>query len=206
MDGSSPSRVAATELQKRQLSLFVRNFIRHPRMVGTLTPSSRWVVARLVDAIDFERARCIVEYGPGLGTITAALLERMHPRARLLVIETNGEFVDFLRSGFDDRRLTVVHGSAEDVAEALARHRLGAADCVISGIPLSTLPRATREQVLARTASILADDGRLLVYQYSNSARRHLRQHFELLSASIEWRNLLPMHLFVCRGDGDRRH
>jgi len=51
--------------------LFVRNFFRHPRMLGSIVPSSRFLIKQLLEPINFGRARVIVEYGPGVGVITA---------------------------------------------------------------------------------------------------------------------------------------
>ena len=51
--------------------LFAKNFLQHPRMLGSLIPSSRFLVERLLRKVDWKRAKTIVEYGPGVGTITA---------------------------------------------------------------------------------------------------------------------------------------
>src|ERR1700743_2227250 len=77
--------------------LFARNFFRHPRMLGSIIPSSRFLIKQLLEPMDWDRARVIVEYGPGVGGITAELLRRMRPDAHLIAIETNPEFVSFLR-------------------------------------------------------------------------------------------------------------
>src|SRR6476661_3144338 len=48
--------------------LFARNFLQHPMMLGSLIPSSRFLISRLLSKVDWSRARTIVEYGPGVGT------------------------------------------------------------------------------------------------------------------------------------------
>jgi phospholipid N-methyltransferase len=58
---------------------------------------------------NWDRARVIVEYGPGVGTITQEILKRMRPNAVLVAIELNSDFVDFLTEKIDDPRLRVVH-------------------------------------------------------------------------------------------------
>lgn len=200
MDGTRSAASPADTPRRHPLALFARNFLRQPLAVGTFTPSSRWVVRRLLAAIDFERAQHLVEYGPGIGTITAGLLERMAPNARLVVIETNGEFAEYLGERFRDPRLTVVHGSAEQVRAATQAAGMRTIDQVVTGIPLSTLPRAVTRRVLDETRALLASDGRLLVYQYSTSALPELRARFAEVGHAVEWRNLLPMHLYDCRG------
>src|SRR2546422_7172960 len=99
--------------------LYALNFFRHPRMLGSIVPSSRFLIKQLLQPIDWARARVIVEYGPGVGGITAEILRRMRPDAMLIAIETNPAFVSFLRSSFADGRLHVVEASAVAVDEIL---------------------------------------------------------------------------------------
>ena len=91
-----PPVVAGPE-RRAQLTLFARNFFKHPRMLGSIIPSSSFLIRRLLEPVDWERARVIVEYGPGVGTITHEILGRLHPDATLVVIETNDDFVDFCK-------------------------------------------------------------------------------------------------------------
>ena len=86
---SKPSRSEET-------LLFAKNFLQHPKMLGSLIPSSRFLIDRLLSRVDWKRARTIVEYGPGVGTITAHILSRMSPDARLVVFEMNEDFVRYL--------------------------------------------------------------------------------------------------------------
>jgi phospholipid N-methyltransferase len=130
---SKPSRSEET-------LLFAKNFLQHPRMLGSLIPSSRFLIDRLLGRVDWKRARTIVEYGPGVGTITAHILSRMLPDARLVVFEMNEDFVRYLARAFPDPRLHVVHGSAETVQKELDRLKLDGADYIIAGIPYTTMP------------------------------------------------------------------
>ena len=66
----------------RDILLFARNFFRHPMMLGSIVPSSRFLIRELLTPVDWTRARVIVEYGPGVGGITAEVLRRMRPEAR----------------------------------------------------------------------------------------------------------------------------
>ena len=101
--------------RRRQMLLFARNFFKHPRMLGSIIPSSRFLIHDLMRQVDWKRAKVLVEYGPGVGNITTEVLRRMRPDARMVVFETNDDFVEFLRAAIPDPRLTVVHGSAADV-------------------------------------------------------------------------------------------
>src|SRR6201996_7863456 len=115
--------------------LFFRNFFRHPRMLGSIIPSSRFLIKQILEPIDWDKARVIVEYGPGVGGITAEILRRMRPDAKLIAIEMNPDFVNFLKKSLVDPRIEVVQGSAADVNEIMKQLGLTKADYIISGIP-----------------------------------------------------------------------
>ena len=179
--------------------LFARNFFRHPRMLGSIVPSSRFLIKQLLQPVDWTQARVIVEYGPGVGSITAEVLRRMRPDASLIAIETNPEFVSFLQSSTKDERLHVVEGSAESVDEILRRYGHERADYIISGIPFSTIPAPVRERILRKTCEVLEPDGSFLVYQFSTRVLQDLRRIFRYVGRKFEPLNVLPAHLFFCR-------
>ncbi len=191
MTEKAPSRFA-------DALLFARNFVRHPRMLGSIIPSSRFLIKQVLEPIDWERARVIVEYGPGVGSITSHILERLRPDAHLVAIETNRDFVEFLDSTLPDPRLQVVQGSAADVNGILERLRLPAASYIISGIPFSTMPDDLRTDIVRQTRAALAPGGAFLVYQFSKRVLADLERTFEVVERGFELLNVLPAHLFVC--------
>jgi phospholipid N-methyltransferase len=194
---------SSDEITKRAPSgdalLFARNFFRHPRMLGSIIPSSRFLIKQLMQPIDWERAQVIVEYGPGVGGITAEILRRMRPDARLIAIETNPEFVSFLRSSLPDPRLHVAEASAESVREILGQLGVSKANYIISGIPLGSMPQALREVILRKTAQALDPTGSFLVYQFTTRALPDLKRIFGYVKRKFEPLNVLPAHLFFCQ-------
>jgi phospholipid N-methyltransferase len=179
--------------------LFAKNFLQHPKMLGSLIPSSRFLVDRLLSKIDWKRARTIVEYGPGVGTITGRILQRMSAHTRLIVFEMNEDFVAYLKRSFPDKRLHVVHGSAERVQRELARLRIGGADYIISGIPFTTMPVALRETIMRESRRALNPGGSVLVYQFTRAVLPYLKSHFDHIDQDFEPLNILPARLFYCR-------
>jgi phospholipid N-methyltransferase len=179
--------------------LFARNFFRHPRMLGSIVPSSRFLIKQLLEPIDWRRARVIVEYGPGVGGITAEVLRRMRADAALIAIEMNPDFVSYLRGSITDQRLHVVEGSAVSVEEILRRFGYLGADYIISGIPFSTIPAPLRERILRKTRDVLKPGGAFLVYQFSTRVLQDLKRIFGYVGRRFEPLNVLPAHLFICQ-------
>ncbi len=182
--------------------IFARNFFKHPKMLGSLIPSSRFLVGQLLRRIDWSTARVIVEYGPGVGTFTKEILRRMRSDATLLVFETNADFVRHLRENFKDSRLHVIEGSATEVDHVIADRNLGEADYVISGIPFSIMPDGDREKVLRKTHDVLREGGAFLVYQFSTQVLGDLRRMFSRVDQDFELLNILPARLFFCVKNG----
>jgi phospholipid N-methyltransferase len=178
---------------------FAHTFFRHPIMIGTIFPSSSYLVKHVVEEIDFHNAELIVEYGPGVGTFTRQLLERMKPNAKLIVIETEAGFVAELRHCFDDPRLHVYHGSAEQVQSALVAAGSTAADYIISGIPFTTLSHAVRRRILLASREALNEQGKFLAYQYTRAILPSLRSVFGAIRCDVELRNVFPAQVFVCQ-------
>jgi phospholipid N-methyltransferase len=181
-----------------ELLLFASNFIRHPHMLGSIIPSSRYLVNQVLAPVDWERASVIVEYGPGVGTFTAEILRRMRPDAHLVVFETNRDFVKFLRESLTDPRLHIEHTSAAEVQAVLQRLGLAQPTYIISGIPLGSMPVPLQAEIVGNTRDALAPGGEFLVYQFTSRVLPVLQRTFRNVRRSVERRNLPPAQLFVC--------
>jgi phospholipid N-methyltransferase len=191
--------------RSEQILLFGRNFLKHPKMLGSLIPSSRFLVNHVLAEVDWDRARVFLEYGPGVGTFTREILRRMRPDAVLIALETNSDFVRFLKGKLLDDRLHVVHGSAADADAVLARLQLGRADYVLSGIPYTTMPPEVRSLILQKTHSVLDPNGAFLVYQFTRTVLPYLQQVFNSVHQDFEPLNVMPARLFYCRHHVEQR-
>jgi len=178
--------------------LFARTFLKNPVMLGSVIPSSRFLIDAVLEPVDWERTRVLVEYGPGVGTITGEILKRMRPETKLIIIEMNVELARFLRAHFNDARLVVVEGSAANVRQVLADHGFEGADYIISGIPLGSMPLPVREHIVRETKQALAPDGAFIVYQFTSRVLPELQRVFDVVKRGREWLNVLPAHLFFC--------
>jgi phospholipid N-methyltransferase len=182
--------------------LFASNFLRHPNMLGSIIPSSRFLVDQVLQPIEWGRARVIVEYGPGVGTFTAEILRRMRSDAHLVAIETNRDFVRFLQRTLPDPRLHVVHDSAAEVQPVLERLALPAPRYIISGIPLGSMPEPVRSDIALKSRAALEPGGAFLVYQFTARALPTLQRTFGEVRRSFERRNFPPAQLFLCTRGG----
>ena len=175
---------------------FLRGFLKNPVMVGSIIPSSRVLIDRMLDPVDWANTKLFVEYGPGVGTFTRPILDRLAPDAALVTIDTNPDFTRYLRELIDDPRLIAVTGSAADVEKILAERNLGSADYVLSGLPFSTLPPGIGEAIAEATANVIRAGGAFLVYQFSPKVLDFIKPHFKPIKRGFEWVNVPPATLF----------
>ncbi len=176
--------------------VFFRGFLKHPIMVGSIIPSSRWTVEKMLAPVKWDECRLFVEYGPGIGTFCQPVLDRMRKDATLLVIDTNPDFIEFLRQHFRDSRFVAVHGSAADVNAIMRELGFEHADYILSGLPFSTLPGDLGPRIASETAKAIRPGGAFLVYQFRARAREYMAPHFKRIDAGFEFWNILPCHLF----------
>lgn len=181
---------------------FLRGFLKNPVMVGSIIPSSRVLIEKMLGPVDWENTRLFVEYGPGVGTFTRPVLDKLGPDAALVTIDTNPDFTQYLKASIDDPRLIAVNGSAADVEKILADHGFDSADYVLSGLPFSTLPPGVGDAIAEATAKVIRPGGAFLVYQFSPKVLDFIRSHFAPIKRGFEWINVPPATLFwAYKGD-----
>ena len=184
---------------------FLRGFFKNPVMVGSIIPSSRALIEKMLGPVDWANTRLFVEYGPGVGTFTRPILEKLGPDATLVTIDTNAEFTGFLKESIDDPRLVAVTGSAADVEKILADRSLGQADYILSGLPFSTLPPGVGDAIGEATARAIRPGGAFLVYQFSPKVLDFIKPWFDRIDRGFEWRNVPPATLFWAWNDAETR-
>jgi len=182
---------------------FLRAFLRSPRGVGSVVPSSRFLERRIVKLSAIRDATTIVELGPGTGGTTRAILRAMPRHARLLCIEIDPQLHARLRR-IDDPRLIAHLGSAEQLREALAKHGLPAPDVVVSGIPFYYMDRAAARRVLEGISEALPHGGYFVAYQLRDRVAQLCGYPLELTRVELELLNVPPMQLFRWQKNGLR--
>ena len=82
--------------------VFFRGFLEHPRMVGSIIPSSKHTIEKMLAPVDWDECKLFVEYGPGVGTFCRPVLDRLPRDGALVVIDTNPLYIDYLKRTIRD--------------------------------------------------------------------------------------------------------
>lgn len=176
--------------------MFFQGFLKHPVMVGSVVPSSDRLIRKMLGPVDWASCKLFVEYGPGVGTFCRPILERMAPDAKLIAIDTNPDFIRYLRHTITDSRFAAVNGSAADVRTIIADHGFDHADYILSGLPFSTLPPGVGPAIAQATHDALRVGGAFLVYQFSPKVKDFLVPHWQRIDHDMEWWNVPPAQLY----------
>ncbi len=148
----------------RETVLILTKFLRHPRTVGAVLPSSRALAQAMVAALPVSRPASIVELGPGTGAFTGAILERVGPSARVLAMDLEPEFVETVREQWPS--VVCVCASAEELESLVAAHGFGPIDHIISGLPFASLPAAMTDRILDGVERTLKRGGTFTQFHY----------------------------------------
>ncbi|MFC0234888.1 class I SAM-dependent methyltransferase [Fictibacillus phosphorivorans] len=178
---------------------FLAQYISNPRSVGAILPSSSYLADKMVQRINFEQARYILEYGPGTGVFTEKLLQNRKPKTIIILFESNEEFYKILVQKYKEvDNLYIYNGSAEKVDWYLEKCGIPFVDYVISGLPFASLPKTVSNEILFKTSKVLRKNGKFVTFQYSNVMKAYIEQFFSKVDVSIEIRNVPPAMVLCC--------
>ena len=93
---------------------FLRAAMKDITQTGSVWESSRFLIRKLLDPVDWTTATNIIELGTGNGVITEAILNRMRPDAHMTAYEINTDFLELTRMRIGaDIRCTLSDDSAD---------------------------------------------------------------------------------------------
>ncbi len=179
----------------RDFAVFLGQILRRPMEIGAIAPSSTSVARHMTEGLEQVKGP-IVEFGPGTGSFTKAILARGISPDRLTLMEMNPVFCENLRRKFPGVR--VLNRPAQEISD-IGLDNIGA---VVSGIPILARPQIQRE-MLGNALKVLSPDGFIVqfTYGFDTPIPRQLQAD---LGVSVErratvWANLPPARVFVFR-------
>ena len=180
-------------------------FLKSPKYIGAIAPSSRALSRTIVSDIGMESASVILEYGPGTGVFTRQILQTKRPDAQFAAIERNEALAGQFRQQFPDVPLYAT--SAEEAPDIVRDLGAEKADCIVSGLPWAAFDDDLQNRLLGATLDALADGGRFVTFAYLQGLllpagkrfAKKLRSHFATVTRSrIVWWNLPPAFVYRC--------
>ena len=148
----------------QNITCFFQSWWNNPAMVGSLIPSSSFLVNAMCQQVNTDRQGYIVEIGAGTGCITKKLLE-MGLNERLFVIELNDNLYNYLKDNFPTAN--IIHGDASQLKNLLPEYVIGNVSQIVSAIPMLNVPSDIRKEIFHSAFDVMSKDGNLIQYTYS---------------------------------------
>ena len=141
---------------------FIRAGLMRPRQIGALLPSGT-ALARLITSEIRPASGRVIEFGPGTGVFTRALIDRGVRERDLTLVEANEHFAPALRRAFPEAKLL-----QRDAARLAASDLMGVepVHAVVSGLPLLNMPLRKVFAIVATAFGHLGAGGALYQFTY----------------------------------------
>lgn len=172
---------------------FFLEYCKHPFTIGAVAPSSRHLAVKMLEPVDFNTCKCIVEYGPGTGVFTREVIRRKKDETVFLIIEQNQEFYKNLLAEFGDcKNVILCHGDAAKIKMYLKKYKIEHVDAIISGLPFASLPKDVSTKIFLETQDVIRNCGKFITFQYTMLKKGMFLQYFDIRKTTFELRNFPP--------------
>ena len=183
---------------------FLVEYLKNPRSIGSLVPSSRFLARTMLHYVDFSRVSTIIELGAGTGNITEEIARCKKPGARLLSFEPHPLFYKILVERFhnNNQEIQLVQTRAENFSAYLRGQGLSAPDAVISSLPLATWSPEHQFNTLELIAEALPPRGVFVQFQYLLPCKHYasscLKELFLRVYCESSLLNIPPARVYTC--------
>ncbi|WML37468.1 rRNA adenine N-6-methyltransferase family protein [Clostridium sp. OS1-26] len=179
---------------------FLIEYVKSPRTVGAVAPSSEKLADRMVNDIDFKNAKCIVEYGPGTGVFTDKLVKNKGKNTILILLEYNQEFCKELKKKYNKYdNILIINDSAQNIDKYLREYDIEKVDYVVSGLPFASLPKDVSSEILKKTRTVLRNGGLFITFQYTLLKKEYIASYFKDIDYERVLLNVPPAYVLKCQ-------
>jgi len=151
--------------------VFLREYLANPRVVGSVTPSSKALAAALCAPYQKHRKACsILEVGAGTGAVTRQLGSILGTEDQLHICEKQPQLVQVLRDtvlceaqfavAVDEGRVKLLQGSFQEMVGE------GVYDFVVCGLPFTAFDLSDVEEIYAVLRKCLKPQGVFSYFEY----------------------------------------
>lgn len=176
---------------------FLARLIARPKHTGAVAPSGPGLTKAMAAQVDPSGAAPILEFGPGTGVVTEALIAHGIAPGRITAIEYDAEFAARVRERCPG--VSVIQGDAFDLDKTLGARAKDTFAAAVSSLPLVNFPVETREAFLAGVFKRLAPGAPFVQFSYRLKPPVAAPSGVTLKRAAVIWLNVPPARVWVYR-------
>lgn len=180
---------------------FIKEFIKSPKYIGAISPSSKFLANKMIKNIEFEKCNCIIEYGAGTGVFTKEIILRKKESTIFLVFEKNKKFADIIKNKYLlKKNVKIINDGVENIQKYLNDYNITKVNYIISGLPFASLPKTLADNILEQTQKILTkSEGIFITFQYTLIKMSVFNQYFKSIENDREYLNIPPAYVLICK-------
>jgi phospholipid N-methyltransferase len=180
---------------------FFKEAVKNIKTSGSIMPSSRFLIKKMLHNIDFSKDLILVEFGPANGIITTEIIKRMSKNSKLICFEINPVFYKELKESIKDKRVIILDKSAENIKDELNKININDIDFCVSSLPLAMIPQPICSNIINNTLNVLKTNGGFVQYQYSLHYYKHLKKTFNKQNIRLKFclMNFPPAFVYNCK-------
>ncbi len=183
----------------------MKEVFRANKSTGAIAPSGKQLADIVTEMAEVRTAKVIVEYGPGTGVFTEAILAKKPEDAYFIALEVNEEFVKVTQDRCPG--VKVIHDCAQNTKKYLQEAGFSGCDTIVSGLPWTRFDDALQDEILEATYDVLEPGGRFVTFAYAvspfvPSGRKFFREKMvkrfgEVKCSERIWKNFPPCVVFI---------
>lgn len=180
--------------------LFLQGFLRNPKRVGSLLPSSKFLARKIVQCARWNEVKTIAELGPGTGAITRLMKAELPKSASVFLFERDPKMRSNLKKTYPE---FMFHSNASYLLKRINQEHIHQLDSIICGLPFFNFSREMRQNILSQIHTALRPGGTLVLYQYSLHMKKQLADLFDIEKIQFVPFSFPPVFVYVCRKKKD---
>ncbi len=180
------------------LDIWYKNVLRNPAEIAALFPCSTETGMLMTAHLEGMDEGYVLELGSGTGALTECILQRQIPEEKLILIDKNKDFANYLGQKYKDAN--VITGDALDAFDLLQKMQIYEVTHIVCSLPLIIMPQEHQLAVLDAAFKILQPQGCFSTVTYfvrcpiSQKILDQYNKRSELFG--FTWKNLPPAYIY----------
>ncbi|MHA6528816.1 class I SAM-dependent methyltransferase [Paenibacillus sp. BAC0078] len=176
--------------------LFLRSFVKNPKNVGSIIPSSRFLANAMVKQAIWQESTAVAELGAGTGAITRYIQTNANENTKVLLFEMDQTMRSNLQNEYPN---FTCHPNAAALVDAMKKEGLNQLDYIFSGLPFFNFERSLRDTLIEQIHQALKPGGLFIAFQYSLQMKKQLSEKFIIEKIEFVPLNIPSAFVYVCR-------
>lgn len=176
--------------------LFLKSFVKSPKKVGSIIPSSRFLANAMVKQASWQENMTVAELGAGTGAITRYIQKSAHKSTKVLLFEMDQTMRTILQNEYPN---FTSYPNAATLMNTMRNEGIDELDYIFSGLPFFNFERTLRNTLIEQIHQALKPGGQFIAFQYSLQMKKQLSEKFIIEKIVFVPLNIPSAYVYVCR-------